>query len=72
MIALAKISISRKTMEKMKEMDDDMDLIDDEEQKIKSPSMLILACNTVEALRLRRYLIKTIHECDILEEIYMG
>ena len=31
MIALAKISISRKTMEKNKEMDDDLDLNDDED-----------------------------------------
>jgi hypothetical protein len=34
--------------------------------------MLLLACNTVEVIRLRRHLIKTIHECDILEEIYVS
>lgn len=44
----------------------------EESKKIISPSMLILACNTVEVIRLRRHLIKTIHECDILEEVYAG
>lgn len=34
--------------------------------------MLVLACNTVEVIRLRRHLINIIHECDILEEIYGG
>jgi hypothetical protein len=48
------------------------DLDEEEAWKIKSPSMLILSCNIVEVLRLRRYLIKTIHECDILEEIYIS
>ena len=71
MIALAKISISRKTMGRMKDLDPaDVDLDDEEGKKIKSPSMLVMACNTVESIRLRRHLIKTIHECDILEEIY--
>jgi hypothetical protein len=76
MIHLAKVSISRKTMEKSSAIDEGFELgtktEEDETTKVHSPSMLVLACNTVEVIRLRRHLINVIHECDILEEIYQN
>ena len=73
MIYLAKISITRKTLERTKELETcEIDVDEEEDKKIKSPSMLVMACNIVEAIRLRRQLIKTINECDILEEIYVN
>ena len=59
MIMEAKISITRKFLEHKKDGTDlkeegEEDLDDEEAGKIKSPSMLIMACNMVEVLRLRR------------------
>ena len=47
------------------------DKIDEYHEKaIKSPSLLVMACNTMEILRMRQELIKILHENDELTEIY--
>ena len=74
---MAKVSISRKHGEleqPEKKSEDEAGKESDEEPKddnsIQSPSLLILACNTVEVLRLRAELIKIVHENDELAEVY--
>jgi polyribonucleotide nucleotidyltransferase len=72
MIGLAKVSISRKYGEELEEVPEigKKDEEEDEKDVIKSPSMMTLACNTVEALRLREELIQIVHETAVLSEIY--
>ena len=77
MIALAKVSISRPLGGDIKGAEEGeggtpREEVDDEElrsMQIQSPSMMILACNTLEVLRLRKALIKLVHETDVLEDI---
>lgn len=40
-------------------------------KSVNAPSMLIMACNMIEVLRLREELIMRVHETDILSQIYM-
>jgi hypothetical protein len=78
MIALAKVSISRPLREEVKGADGsaeggsaagDADADELRDMQIQSPSMMVLACNLLEVLRLRKVLIKLIHESDVLEDI---
>jgi len=77
MINMANVSISRRRGEEEqpgKKVQDEAGKESDEEKilndQIQSPSMLILACNVVEVLRLRAELIKIVHENDELAEVY--
>jgi hypothetical protein len=77
MIALAKVSISRPLGGEVKGADGseggtprgEVDAEELRSMQIQSPSMMILACNTLEVLRLRKALIKLVHETDVLEDI---
>lgn len=42
----------------------------EEEKQMPSPSLMIMSCNLVEALRLREEIIQKIHETDVLSTIY--
>ena len=44
---------------------------EDGTEKVKCPSMLVMACNIMEVQRLREELISSIHECSILAKIYV-
>jgi hypothetical protein len=80
MVSAAKVSISRKQGEEEidaalggsasggRESDDEAA----RERQIKSPSLLSLACNTVEVVRLRHDLVQIAHETEVLSEIYQG
>jgi hypothetical protein len=74
MIDLAKNSIAR-TFFRMKintksDMDDQLNEARDDE--IKFPSMLKMACNVMEATRIREELIESIHETHVLSKIYIN
>lgn len=76
MIDLAKDSCARQlmdkrdTVEKECEDDDDLDFISFDDKVVRSPSMMKMACNILEVIRLREELIQRITECSVLEEIY--
>lgn len=72
MIGLAKVSISRKYGEELEEPPKVIRRDEEEElkKKIKSPSLMVMACNTTEAIRLREELIRVVHETDVLSQIY--
>ena len=38
--------------------------------KVKSPSMMVMACNILEVVRLREDLIRVAHESDLLWQVY--
>lgn len=43
---------------------------DSDEKIVKSPSLMIMSCNLIEALRIREEIIQKIYETDVLSVIY--
>jgi len=76
MIELAKNSAARQLLEKSDKIqdklnyDDDFEHIKENDKTVRSPSMMRIACNLLEVLRLREELIVRASECAILEKIY--
>jgi hypothetical protein len=74
MIDLAKNSISRQFLQMSRGMADRIDEAFEEENdksnKVRIPSMLIMACNISEVIRLREELIRSVHETSILANVY--
>jgi len=78
MITLAKVSVTRKYGDDPEprssfgtgggHRDSDDEAV--KERYVKSPSLLQLACNTVEVLRLRHDLIQIVHETEVLSRVY--
>ena len=82
MIALAKVSVTGSSFDPMlggdskeKKSDPLMDMLfnsdkDSDEKVVKSPSLMIMSCNLIEALRIREEIIQKIYETDVLSVIY--
>lgn len=68
MVELAKQSVSRTFGDEPKMFSDDEDF--KRKKYVVTPSMLELACNTVEVVRLRNDLIQIQHEVNLLSKIY--
>jgi hypothetical protein len=43
---------------------------DSDEKVVKSPSLMVMSCNLIEALRIREEIIQKIYETDVLSVIY--
>lgn len=82
MISLAKVSVTGGSFDPLlvkdtKENNSDplMDMLfnsdkDSDEKQVKSPSLMMMSCNLIEALRLREEIIQKIYEADVLSIIY--
>ena len=82
MIALAKLAVTGSSFDpllggdsKEKMTDPLMDMLfnsdnDSDEKIVKSPSLMIMSCNLIEALRIREEIIQKIYETDVLSVIY--
>ena len=77
MIDLAKESCARQLLEKRdvveaqcEDDDDDKSEEREDDKTVRSPSMLRMACNTLEVIRIREELIQRISECNELTAIY--
>ena len=78
MIDLAKESCARQLLDKRDVVEAQCDDDDDEaeasgehDKTVRSPSMMRMACNTLEVIRLREELIQRISECNELTKVYM-
>ena len=76
MIELARDSCARQLVDKRDNIattcddDDDFQHIKMVDDKVRSPSMMRMACNIMEVIRLREELILRVSECNQLTEIY--
>lgn len=76
MIDLAKSSAARQLLNKSDKIQDSIDYDDDyehisvDDKTVRSPSMMRMACNMMEVIRLREELIQRVSECNILTKIY--
>ena len=77
MIELAQESAARQILDKRDKIEHQCD--DDEDYKykstiedrvVRSPSMMQMACNVLEVIRLREELIQSIHESNALAQVY--
>ena len=72
MIELVKNSTARQLLNKydkiheQNEYDDDYEQVSIEDTTVRSPSMMRMACNMMEVVRLREELIQRVSECNIL------
>ena len=57
----------RDQVEKECDDDDDLDFISQDDKVVRSPSMMKMACNILEVMRLREELIQRITECSVLQ-----
>ena len=76
MIELAQNSAARQLLNKSDkvqdslEYDDDFEHVSEDDKVVRSPSMMRMACNLMEVIRLREELILRISECETLTKIY--
>lgn len=82
MISLAKVAVTGGSFDQLlakdtkeKKSDPLMDMLfnsdkDSDEKQVKSPSLMMMSCNLIEALRLREEIIQKIYEADVLSIIY--
>ena len=72
MIELARDSVARQLLDKWDKIEDECDDDEDSERKtaedkvVRSPSMMRMACNILEIIRIREELILRISECNVL------
>lgn len=75
MIEMAKGSVAKEVKEDIERFEDgeesEEDAVREERTTVKSPSMMRMACNIMEVLRLREELIERIDETNILTKVYL-
>lgn len=74
MIEMAKLSITRKRQDQKQEdtfaMPSSPRETSEVDGRVQSPSMMVMACNILEVLRLREELVRAVHEADLLARVY--
>ena len=75
MIEMAKGSVAKEIKEEVERFEDGAESEDEAEREertaVKSPSMMRMACNIMEVIRLREELIERIDETNVLTKIYL-